>query len=42
MNDTQLEALDRLFQIGYENNFYEYPICAEDFMIPHEYMDSRG
>jgi 1,4-dihydroxy-6-naphthoate synthase len=42
MNNTQLEALDRLFQIGYENNFYEYPICAEDFMIPHEYMDSRG
>jgi len=42
MNDTQLEALDRLFQIGYEHNFYECPVHAEDFMIPHEYMDSRG
>ena len=41
MNDTQLEALDRLFQIGYEHNFYECPIHAEDFMIPHEYMDVR-
>ncbi|WOE70069.1 menaquinone biosynthesis family protein [Hydrogenimonas thermophila] len=42
MNDVQLEALDRLFQIGYEHNFYECPIQARDFMIPHEYMDSRG
>jgi len=42
MNDVQLEALDRLFQIGYEHNFYECPIEAENFMIPHEYMDIRG
>jgi len=42
MNDTQLEALDRLFQIGYEHNFYECPIHAEDFMIPHEYIDARN
>ena len=42
MNDTQLKALDRLFQIGYEHNFYEYPIQAKDFMIPYEYMDVRN
>jgi len=42
MDDIQIEALDRLFQIGYEHNFYEYPIKANDFMIPHEYMDVRN
>jgi len=42
MNNIQLEALDRLFQIGYEHNFYECLIHAEDFMIPHEYMDVRS
>jgi len=42
MSDIQLEALDRLFQVGYEYNFYEYPIHAKDFMIPFEYMDIRG
>jgi len=42
MSDIQLEALDRLFQIGYEHNFYECPIRAESFMIPHEYMDVRN
>jgi len=42
MDDIQIEALDRLFQIGYEHNFYEYPIKANDFMIPHEYMNVRN
>ncbi len=41
MSEIQIEALDRLFQIGYEHGFYECPIRAEDFMIPHEYMEAR-
>lgn len=42
MDEIQLEALDRLFQIGYDHNFYECPIRAENFMIPHEYMEARN
>ncbi|WP_353661730.1 menaquinone biosynthesis family protein [Hydrogenimonas sp. SS33] len=41
MDDTQLQALDKLFQIGYEHGFYDCPIRAEDFMIPHEYAGER-
>jgi 1,4-dihydroxy-6-naphthoate synthase len=41
MDETQMKALDTLFQIGYEHGFYECPIRAEDFMIPHEYMEAR-
>ncbi|WP_201352354.1 menaquinone biosynthesis family protein [Hydrogenimonas urashimensis] len=41
MDAAQLEALNRLFQIGYEHGFYECPIDAEDFMIPTEYLSER-
>jgi 1,4-dihydroxy-6-naphthoate synthase len=42
MDQTQLTALDTLFRIGYEHGFYECPIRAEDFMIPHEYIQERN
>ena len=42
MNDIQIEALNRLFQIGYEHNFYEYSIDVKDFMIPCEYQTFRS
>ncbi len=42
MDETQLKALDTLFRIGYEHGFYECPIHAEDFMIPHEYIQERN
>ncbi|BBG64821.1 menaquinone via futalosine step 4 [Hydrogenimonas sp.] len=41
MDERQIEALDRLFKIGYEHGFYECPIEAADFMIPHEYREAR-
>ncbi len=41
MDEEQMEALDTLFRIGYEHRFYECPIEAEEFMIPHEYMEAR-
>ncbi len=41
MNETQLKALDRLFDIGYEYGFYDCPIHVEDFLIPHEYKKLR-
>ncbi len=42
MDEKQLEAVDRLFHIGYEHGFFEYPIKAENFMIPHEYKELRN
>ncbi len=41
MNDAQLEALDRLFAIGYEQGFYDCPIRARDYLIPTEYAKLR-
>ncbi|WP_457595241.1 menaquinone biosynthesis family protein [Hydrogenimonas sp.] len=41
MDATQLRALDTLFRIGFEHGFYECPVKAEDFMIPHDYMEAR-
>ena len=42
MDETQIEALDTLFRIGYEHGFYDCPIKAEDFMIPDEYEEARN
>ncbi len=42
LNDKQIEALNRLYQIGYENNFYDIPLNVEDYLIPAEYMDTRN
>ncbi len=41
MDDTQMHALDTLFKIGYEHGFYECPIKAADFTIPHDYTEAR-
>ncbi len=41
LNQKQLKALDRLFEIGYENGFYDSPIKAEDYLLPREYRDFR-
>ncbi|BCD62992.1 1,4-dihydroxy-6-naphthoate synthase [Nitratiruptor sp. YY08-26] len=41
MNELQYEALDRLFAIGFEYGFYDCPIRAKDFLIPHEYKSLR-
>ena len=41
MDEVQLEALDTLFRLGYDRGFYDCPIRAEHFMIPHEYEKER-
>ena len=41
MNETQLKALNRLFEIGYDQGFYPQPIDAHDYLIPTEYNDAR-
>lgn len=42
MDALQLQALDKLFAIGYEHGFYDRSIRAEDFMIPASYTEARS
>ena len=41
MNDTQLEAIDLLFDIGYRNKIYDAPLHVNDFLIPTHYKQIR-
>ncbi len=41
MNEKQIKALDRLFEIGYEKGFYDAPIKTIDYLLPKEYKDFR-
>jgi len=41
LNDIQLKALDRLFEIGYNYKEYDCKIEAKDFLIPSEYSNWR-
>jgi len=42
LNQTQLKALDKLFEIGYNYKEYDCPIEVEDFLVPREYKDWRN
>lgn len=41
MNETQLNALNKLFEIGYKQGFYDELIDARDYLVPTEYNDIR-
>jgi 1,4-dihydroxy-6-naphthoate synthase len=41
LNDIQIKAIDRVFELGYKNGIYKDLIKAEDFMLPAEYNDLR-
>lgn len=41
MNELQIRALNRLFEIGFERGFYSALIKAEPNFIPSEYLKSR-
>ena len=41
LNPLQIEALDKLFELGYKHGFYDTIIKAEDYMIPLEYEETR-
>lgn len=41
LNDTQYQAIEKLFSIGYEHGFFEQSIDPKDFMIPLEYTELR-
>ena len=41
MSDIELDALDKLFEIGYKHNIWECPISSRDSLIPIEYKEYR-
>ena len=41
MNETQLKALNKLYQIGYDKGFFEKAIDVNDYLIPTEYNEVR-
>lgn len=41
MNETQYEAINLLFDLGYKHGFYDAKIDARDFLIPLEYNTLR-
>lgn len=42
MSDLQYKALDKLYELGYKNGFYENFIKSQDFLIPSEYEELRA
>jgi len=42
LSEIQYTAINRLFEIGFENGFYDTLIKAEDFLIPSEYEELRN
>jgi len=41
LNEKQIEAINRLYEIGYENGFYSEKIDCEEYFVPTEYKDFR-
>lgn len=41
MNDKELEALNRLFALGYNAGYYRQKIKVQDYLIPTEYAQLR-
>jgi len=42
LSDLQYKALDKLFELGYKNGFYENLVKSQDFLIPSEYEELRA
>ncbi len=42
LSDIQYKALDKLFELGYKNGFYENLIKSQDFLIPSLYKELRA
>jgi len=41
LSSLQLEALDKLYELGYKHGFYDEIIKAKDYLIPNEYKELR-
>ena len=42
LSPLQLEALDRLYEIGFEHGLWEAPVKTERYLIPREYQELRN
>jgi 1,4-dihydroxy-6-naphthoate synthase len=42
LSEIQFTAINKLFEIGFKNGFYDTLIKAEDFLIPSEYEELRN
>ncbi|MCD6433117.1 MAG: succinate--CoA ligase [Sulfurimonas sp.] len=42
MNELQYKAVNKLFEIGYKNGFYDKLVKIEDYLIPTEYKGLRN
>jgi 1,4-dihydroxy-6-naphthoate synthase len=41
LSPMQYQAINKLFEIGYEHGFYDNPVQIEDYLIPTEYTQLR-
>ncbi len=41
MSELQLDAIDKLFEIGYDGGYYEEKVDVRDYLVPKEYNDYR-
>jgi 1,4-dihydroxy-6-naphthoate synthase len=41
LSEVQIEALDKLFELGYKHGFYDTIVKTKEFMIPLEYEALR-
>jgi 1,4-dihydroxy-6-naphthoate synthase len=41
LSEIQYKAIDKLFEIGYKNGFYDMPLKVQDYLIPTEYEELR-
>jgi len=41
LSPLQLEAIDKLYAIGFEHGFYAEPLHVNDYLIPSEYQELR-
>jgi len=42
LSEIQYKALDKLFELGYKNGFYENLVKSQDFLIPSLYKELRA
>lgn len=42
LSPLQIQALDRLYEIGYRHGLWDTPIKTEDYLIPREYGELRS
>ena len=41
LSEVQYQALDKLYELGYEHGYFDTLIKAKDFLIPSEYQEFR-